>query len=78
MDILIRVILMIICSIIIPLIGKLLYSPLSEIKYKELNKSEKIELIPYGLLYIFLFNWFIITPSIVFFNCLKYILGSLT
>lgn len=78
MDILIRVILMLVCSIFIPYIGNLLYSPLSKIKFKELSKDEKIELIPYGLLYVFLLNWFIIAPSIVFINCFKYILSSLT
>lgn len=78
MDILIRVVLMLICSIFIPYMGNLLYSPLSEIKFKELNKTEKIELIPYGLLYIFFLNWFIIVPSILFADCFKYVLNSIT
>ena len=46
MDILIRIILMIGCSIFIPYIGNLLYSPLSEINFKDLNKQEKINMIP--------------------------------
>ncbi len=74
MDILIRIILMIICSIFIPYIGCLLYSSLSEINFKELSKKEKIDLIPQTFLYIFFLNWFIIAPSYIFMECFKYII----
>ena len=50
MDILIRVILIVGCSIFIPYIGNLLYSPLSEINFKELTKQEKIDMIPTRLI----------------------------
>ena len=73
MDILIRIIIMVGCSIFIPYIGNSLYSPLSEINFKNLDKQEKINLIPQALLYMFFLNWFIIAPSIVFFYCFKYI-----
>lgn len=53
MDILVRIIIMIGCSIFIPYIGNLLYSRLSEINFKGLNIQEKINLIPQALLYIF-------------------------
>lgn len=46
MDILVRIIIMIGCSIFIPYIGNLLYSRLSEINFKELTKQEKIDMIP--------------------------------
>lgn len=74
MDILIRFVIMMICSIFIPYIGNLLYSPLSEIKHKKLSSNEKIELIHCFLLYVFILNWFIIAPAIIFIDCLKYIL----
>ena len=73
MDILIRIILMIACSIFIPYIGCLLYSSLSEINFKELSRKEKIDLIPQAFLYIFLLNWFIIIPSYAFMECFNYI-----
>ena len=70
MDILIRIILMIGCGILIPYIGRWLYGPLIEVNFKELEKSE---LISQAFLYVFIFNWFIIVPSIIFVDCIKYI-----
>ncbi len=68
MDIFIRIIIMIICSIIISYIATNIYMPLND-----LDKKEKIYMY---IFYGFFINWFIITPSIVFFECFKYILGK--
>ena len=56
MDILVRIIIMIGCSIFIPYIGNLLYSRLSEINFKELTKQEKIDMIPTRFLLLFYSN----------------------
>lgn len=68
MDILIRIIIMIFTGILIPYLSNIIYEPLKH--YKELTKIEKIL---WGLGYIFIINWIIITPSILFFDCFKYI-----
>ncbi len=68
MDILIRLIIMLMCGIAIPYISNMIYEPLKY--FKELDIVEKIL---WSLFYIFLMNWFIITPSLIFVNCFKYI-----
>ena len=73
MDILIRIVLMLGCGLLIPYIGRWLYGPLVEVNFKELEKSE---LISQAFIYIFILNWFIIAPSIIFFNCFKYIIDT--
>lgn len=73
MDILIRILLMLGCGILIPYIGRWLYGPLVEVNFKELEKSE---IISQAFIYIFILNWFIIAPSIVFVNSFKYIIDA--
>lgn len=74
MDKLIRVIIMIIASGSLPFIANIIYEPFKDIEnFKELNIVEKIL---WGGIYIFILNWFIITPSIVIFNCFKYLINN--
>lgn len=68
MDILIRLIIMLICGIAIPYLGNMIYKPLES--FKELDAIGKIL---WSLFYIFIMNWFVITPSLIFVNCFKYI-----
>ena len=68
MDILIILIIMILCGIFIPYISNIIYKPLED--FNSLNTIEKIL---WGLFYIFIVNWFVIAPSIIFFDCFKYI-----
>lgn len=68
MDYLIRFIIMILCGVFIPYIANIIYKPLKS--YNELNAVEKIL---WGCFYLFIVNWFVITPSMLFFNCFKYI-----
>ena len=68
MDILIRIFIMIICGLIIPHISKTIYEPLNS--FEELNIVVKIL---WSLAYIFIINWFVIGPSLVFVECFKYV-----
>lgn len=70
MDKLIRIILMIICGISLPFIAMNLYKPFED--FKELNTIEQILWL---LLYIFIANWLVIAPSIIFFKCFEYIMN---
>lgn len=65
MDKLIRTVIMIICFIIIPYIGNILYAD-----FKDLNKSEKLKMFAFYLL----LDWFIILPCYEFMECLKYLI----
>ncbi len=69
MDILIRIIIAVGLSIVLPFIGSALYEDMS--KFKELTKKEKIINL---LIYIFVANWFIITPSYIIMKCLIYLI----
>lgn len=68
MNILIRIIIMILSGIAIPYLANIIYEPMRE--FNELNKIEKILWI---LIYIFILNWFIVVPSMYFFECFRYI-----
>lgn len=76
MDVFIRIVVMILMGIAIPLIGNWLYGDIDFKKNKEMSNSEKADLIPTALLYIFFLNWFIIGPSVVFMECFKYLIES--
>lgn len=70
MDIFIRILIMIGVSVALPLIANIIYEPFRDKKsFKELNIIEKIGMC---ILY-FILNWFIIVPSILFFECFKYV-----
>ena len=68
MDYVIRFIIMILCGAFIPYIANIIYEPLKS--YNELNAVEKLL---WACFYIFIANWLMIAPSIVFLNCFKYI-----
>lgn len=67
MDIIIRILIMLGCGIWI-IYFSTFYRPFEN--FKELNIIEKIL---WGLFYIFIVNWFIIVPSVIFLDCFKYI-----
>ena len=74
MDKLIRIIIMVIASGILPFIANIIYEPFRNIKdFKELNFVEKILWI---IFYIFIMNWLVIVPSVLAFECLKYIINN--
>lgn len=68
MDYIIRFIIMISCGIFIPYIAKTVYEPL-----KSFNEFNTVEKILWGSFYFFIVNWIVITPSIIFFECFKYV-----
>ena len=70
MDIIIRVVLMMVITIFLPVIADIV----GELSYKKtkIRKENIIEKIGYFII-VFLYNWFIIVPAIVFFECFKYI-----
>ena len=70
MDILVRIIIMIAITILLPFIAKIISEPLYE--KEDLKNSNIIEKIGYFVIY-FLLNWFIIAPSLVFMECFKYV-----
>lgn len=69
MNIIIRIIVMIISGVAIIFIANKLYEPINE--FKTLDTVEKTL---WTFFYIFIANWFIIAPSIIFFNCFVYII----
>ena len=71
MDKLIRLFIFIIASGSIPFIANIIYKAFED--FKELTTVEKTL---WGGFYIFILNWFIITPSIVAFECFKYFVNN--
>lgn len=74
MDKLIRIIVMIIASGALPFIANLIYEPFK--KKEDLKELNIVEKILWGAFYIFILNWFIIMPSVVFFECFKYLINN--
>ena len=72
MGVLIRIIIMFISGGAIPFIANIIYSDFKEDFNNLKNNFEKIAFL---LFYMLLPNFFIIVPSIVFFNCFTYIIN---
>lgn len=74
MDKIIRIILMIIAGGSLPFISNIIYKPFRDIE--DIKKMNIVEKVLWGFFYIFIMNWFVIAPAIVFIECLKYLINN--
>lgn len=74
MDKLIRIVIMIIVGLFLPYIANIIYKPFRDTDaIQEMNIVEKIL---WGLFYVFIMNWLIVAPAMIFSECFKYILNN--
>lgn len=74
MDKLVRIIIMLFVGGCIPFLANIIYEPFRDLdNIKKLNIVEKVL---WGGFYIFILNWLIIVPSMIFFECFKYLINN--